>query len=126
MPRRVTGSPTTAACARSARTQAPHFPAKARHVGYFFMNGGPSQVDTFEPQALLDKHHGKPLRTAWQTKRQDGAGACGSPYKFRSTGSPASSSRELFAKTAEAHIDGMAIIRSMYADVPEPRAIAFS
>lgn len=28
----------------------PHFPAKAKHCVFLFMNGGPSQVDTFDPK----------------------------------------------------------------------------
>ena len=33
----------------------PHFPAKAKHVIHLFMNGGPSQVDTFDPKPALDE-----------------------------------------------------------------------
>ena len=38
--------------------RAPHFPAKAKHVIYLFLNGGPSQVDTFDPKPQLTKFHG--------------------------------------------------------------------
>jgi hypothetical protein len=38
----------------------PHFAAKAKHCVFLFMNGGPSQVDTFDPKPLLTKFHGKP------------------------------------------------------------------
>ena len=38
-----------------------HFPAKAKRVINLFLNGGPSQVDTFDPKPMLDKYHGKPL-----------------------------------------------------------------
>ncbi|HXD87141.1 MAG TPA: DUF1501 domain-containing protein, partial [Urbifossiella sp.] len=41
----------------------PHFPAKAKHVIHIFANGGPSQVDTFDPKPMLDKYAGKPLPT---------------------------------------------------------------
>ena len=37
----------------------PHFPPKAKHVIHLFMNGGPSQVDTFDPKPALDKYHGQ-------------------------------------------------------------------
>ena len=37
-----------------------HFPAKAKSVIHLFMNGGPSQMDLFDPKPMLDKHHGKP------------------------------------------------------------------
>src|SRR6266566_8147071 len=54
--------------------KAPHFPAKAKHVVHFFMNGGPSQVDTFDPKPALDQHHGKPLPTGnLRTERKTGA-----------------------------------------------------
>src|SRR6185295_6759126 len=34
-----------------------HFRARAKHVVFLFMNGGPSQVDTFDPKPELAKHH---------------------------------------------------------------------
>src|SRR6266550_8099176 len=33
--------------------RAPHFAAKARNVIFLYMDGGPSQVDTFDPKPLL-------------------------------------------------------------------------
>ena len=38
----------------------PHFSPKAKSVIHLFMNGGPSQMDLFDPKPALDKHHGKP------------------------------------------------------------------
>jgi hypothetical protein len=38
--------------------KSPHFAPKAKHVVHLFMNGGPSQVDTFDPKPALDKYHG--------------------------------------------------------------------
>ena len=35
--------------------KAPHFPPKAKRVIYLFLNGGPSQVDTFDPKPMLDE-----------------------------------------------------------------------
>jgi len=97
--------------------KSPHFPAKARHVVHFFMNGGPSQVDTFDPKPMLDKHHGKPLPNSLRTERKTGA-AMKSPFKFKKYGQSGIEVSELFAKTAAAHIDDMAVIRSMHAEVP--------
>src|SRR5512144_737829 len=37
----------------------PHFPAKAKHVIYLFMHGGPSHLDTFDPKPLLKTLDGK-------------------------------------------------------------------
>ena len=53
----------------------PHFPAKAKHVVHLFMNGGPSQVDTFDPKPALAKYHGKPIPAGnLRTERKTGAG----------------------------------------------------
>ena len=38
----------------------PHFPAKAKHIIHLFLNGGPSQVDSFDYKPELAKYHGKP------------------------------------------------------------------
>ena len=41
----------------------PQFAAKAKHVIHIFLNGGPSQVDTFDPKPMLAKYAGQPLPT---------------------------------------------------------------
>ncbi|MSR51815.1 MAG: DUF1501 domain-containing protein [Gemmataceae bacterium] len=95
----------------------PHFPGKAKHVVHLFMNGGPSQVDTFDPKPMLDKHHGKPLpSTNLRTERKTGA-AMRSPFKFQKHGQAGIEVSELFTQTAR-HIDDMCVIRSMHAEVP--------
>lgn len=97
--------------------KAPHFAAKAKHVVHLFMNGGPSQVDTFDPKPMLDKYHGKPIPTGnLRTERKTGH-AMRSPYKFQKHGKSGIEVSDIFARTA-AHIDDMCIIRGMYADVP--------
>jgi len=95
----------------------PHYRAKAKQVVHLFMNGGPSQVDTFDPKPMLDKYHGQPLPTSnLRTERKTGA-AMRSPFKFAKYGQSGIEVSELFAKTA-AHIDDMCVIRSMVAEVP--------
>ena len=94
-----------------------HYPSKAKHVVHLFMNGGPSQVDTFDPKPMLDKYHGKPLpETNLRTERKTGA-AMRSPFKFKEHGQSGIEVSELFENTAM-HVDDMCIIRSMHADVP--------
>src|SRR5262245_42702308 len=96
----------------------PHFAPKAKRVVHLFMNGGPSQVDTFDPKPMLDRLHGKPLPTTnLRTERKTGA-AMRSPFKFQKYGQSGIEVSELFARTAAAHIDRMAVIRGMFADVP--------
>src|SRR5947209_10774275 len=38
----------------------PQFPAKAKHAVFLFMNGAPSQVDTFDPKPALTRYNGQP------------------------------------------------------------------
>ena len=41
--------------------RASHIVPRAKHVIFLFMQGGPSQVDTFDPKPMLNELHGKPL-----------------------------------------------------------------
>jgi hypothetical protein len=95
----------------------PHFAPKAKRVVHLFMNGGPSQVDTFDPKPLLTKLNGKtlPMKNL-PTERRTGA-ALGSPFKFKKYGQSGLEISELFAHTAEM-ADELCVIRSMQADVP--------
>jgi hypothetical protein len=95
----------------------PHFPAKAKRVIHLFMNGGPSHVDTFDPKPMLEKYHGQALPMEnLRTERRTGAGFR-SPFKFQKYGESGLEVSELFHHTAQ-HIDDIAVIRSMHADVP--------
>ena len=47
----------------------PHFAPKARRVVHFFLNGGPSQVDTFDYKPQLIRDHGKAVTASrWLNK----------------------------------------------------------
>ena len=39
----------------------PHFSPRAKSIIHIYLNGGPSQVDTFDPKPALKKYSGKPL-----------------------------------------------------------------
>jgi hypothetical protein len=97
--------------------RAAHFPGTARRVIHLFMNGGPSHVDTFDPKPALTRHHGRNLPAPnLRTERKTGA-AFGSPFRFQPYGQSGIEASEIFHHTAQ-HIDDMAVIRSMHADVP--------
>jgi hypothetical protein len=96
--------------------KAPHFAPRAKRVIHFFLNGGPSHIDTFDPKPKLREIAGKPLPKTLRTERKTG-GALPSPFKFQKYGQCGLEVSELFAKTA-AHADDIAVIRSMYAQVP--------
>jgi hypothetical protein len=85
-------------------------------VIHFFLNGGPSHVDTFDPKPALLKYAGKPLPQTLRTERKTGA-AFPSPFKFQRYGESGIEVSELFSRTA-AHIDDIAVVRSMHAQVP--------
>ena len=65
---------------------APHFPAKAKSVIWLFMNGGQSQVDTYDYKPALEKYDGKPLpkldsKTGFFVNQV--GGLMKSPFKFQ-------------------------------------------
>jgi hypothetical protein len=97
--------------------RAPHFPAKAKHVIHFFLNGGPSHVDTFDPKPALAEYAGRNIPTGnLATERPTGA-AYPSPFKFKKYGQSGIEVSEIFPHVAES-IDEIAVIRSAYADLP--------
>src|SRR5258706_9543080 len=69
--------------------KAPHKPARAKRVIYLFQNGGPSQVDLFDPKPELNKRAGKKPGTGFVNDvdaKKNGAWL-GSPFKFNKHGS---------------------------------------
>lgn len=97
--------------------RAPHFAPKAKRVIHFFLNGGPSHVDTFDPKPQLNRYAGQLLPGDYRrTERKTGV-AFPSPFQFKKYGQSGLEISEVFEKTA-AHADSMAVVRSMYAQVP--------
>src|SRR5690242_12978376 len=95
----------------------PHFPAKAKHVIFLFLNGGPSQVDTFDPKPMLDKYHGQPAPTPnLKTERKTGA-LLKSPFAFKRYGQSGIEISDLFPQLG-GHADDLCVIRSMFTDRP--------
>jgi hypothetical protein len=94
-----------------------HFPPKAKYVIHLFMNGGPSQVDTFDPKPMLEKYHGKrPPSSDLKTERRTG-GLFKSPFKFKKCGESGVEVSEIFPEVGKC-IDDICVIRSMHTDVP--------
>ena len=94
----------------------PHFAAKAKRVVHFFLNGGPSHVDTFDPKPMLAKFAGQPIPSPLPTERKTG-GLLPSAFQFKKYGQSGIEVSDLFSKTAQ-HVDEIAVIRSMCAQVP--------
>jgi hypothetical protein len=53
--------------------KAPHFAPRAKRVIHFFLNGGPSQVDTFDPKPALAKYADQPAPINFTTERKTGS-----------------------------------------------------
>jgi hypothetical protein len=93
-----------------------HFPAKAKSVIWLFMNGGPSQVDTWDYKPELAKRHGQELKgfdknTGFFT---DQVGPLmKSPFKFAQHGQSGTWVSEIFPNMAR-HVDDMAFLYSCF------------
>ena len=101
----------------SLAPKAPHFAPKAKRVIHLFMNGGPSQIDTFDPKPALEKYHGKVLKDELKGDKRIGGAAFASPFKFAKHGQAGIEISELFPNLAK-HADDLCIIRSTQTDVP--------
>jgi len=97
--------------------RAPHFRPRARRIIHIYLNGGPSQVDTFDPKPALAKYAGQVLPGGNLTTERPLGAALPSPFSFRPYGDSGIEISEIFAKTA-AHADDLCVIRSMYANTP--------
>ncbi len=96
-----------------------HFPPRAKNVIFLYMDGGPSQVDTFDPKPLLQRDHGKPFPMKMEPTQFDNNGSTfGSPWKFQQHGESGIPVSELFPHMAQ-HVDDFAVIRSMTSNFSE-------
>jgi hypothetical protein len=94
----------------AAQAKTTHFPGKAKHVIHIFAQGAPSQVDTWDPKPEL-------MRQNDQTLPGLNGVAMASPFKFQKYGKAGIEVSEVFSAIAR-HVDDMAVIRSMYTDIP--------
>ena len=98
-------------------TARPHFAPQAEHVIHIFLNGGVSQVDTFDPKPELTRWGGKMLPFEnLQTERKTGV-ALPSPFTFAQHGESGIPISDLFPHLSRC-ADELAIVRSMYAELP--------
>ena len=100
------------------KPKAPHFKPKAKSVIHLFMNGGPSQVDLFDPKPMLSKHAGSaaPRDIVNQIEfANEVGGLLPSPFQFAKHGKSGMEVSELLPHLSEC-VDDMALIRSMYGD----------
>ena len=104
-----------------------HFPARARSVIHLFMNGGPSQVDLFDPKPALDRMHGQSYFSEIAqdvSSPQQAGGLLRSPYKFAQYGDSGTIVSEVMPHLAR-QVDEIAVIRSMYNSHPNHEPALF-
>ncbi|MGD1979998.1 MAG: DUF1501 domain-containing protein [Akkermansiaceae bacterium] len=91
-----------------------HFEGKAKSVIWLFINGGPSQVDTWDYKPELEKMDGKELK-GFDKNTGFFANAVGplmkSPFEFTPRGQCGKMVSSIFPKLGE-HVDKMAFIHS--------------
>jgi len=105
-----------------AATRPPHYAAKVKSVIYMYMDGGPSQMDTFNPKPRLTRDSGKPLPFAPPvTQFNIGNVMLGSPFSFAQHGQSGAWVSDLFPNVAQC-VDDMTFIHSMVSDHSEHTA----
>jgi hypothetical protein len=98
---------------------ATHFTAKAKNVILLYMDGGVSQVDSFDPKPRLTAENGKPFAMTMEPTQFDNNGSTlGSPWAFKNYGQSGTPVSELFPHVGEC-VDDLAIVRSMVSKFSE-------
>ena len=99
-----------------------HHPAKARNVIFLYMDGGPSQVDTFDPKPRLNAEHGQPFKMKMEpTQFNNNGNTLGCPWTFKNYGQSGIPVSSLFPHVATC-ADDLAVVRSMTSSFSEHTA----
>jgi Protein of unknown function (DUF1501) len=96
----------------------PHFPAKAKSVIWLFMNGGQSQVDTWDYKPGLIKRDGQELKgldPATGFFANEVGPLMASPFKWKQHGGSGTWVPEIFPGLSK-HVDDMAFIHSCFTE----------
>lgn len=107
--------------ALGAAGHGPHHQVRAKNVIFLYMDGGPSQVDTFDPKPYLDKYNGKDpgsLFNVEPTQFNNNGTVLASPWKFKQHGESGIPVSSLFPHVASC-VDELAVVRSMISEFPE-------
>ena len=105
----------------------PHFKPRAKRVIFLFMNGGPSQVDLWDPKPDLIKYAGKPLPASFgmvMTRRKVAKNPLLPPVKpFRPRGKSGLEISDFLPHLAQC-ADDLCVIRSCHGDsVNHPQSL---
>lgn len=120
-PAETTGPADQPAAAESANplaARSPHFLPRVRRIIHIYLNGGPSQVDTWDPKPALTRWGGRKLPVGNLTTERETGFALASPFRFAQYGDSGLWCSDVFRQTASQHADRICVIRSMYANTP--------
>lgn len=105
--------------ADAAALRLPHFRPRAKSIIFLYMDGGPSQVDTFDPKPRLQQEHGKPFKmTIEPTQFNNNGVTLKSPWAFAQYGECGLPVSRLFPHVAQC-ADDLCVIRSMTSQFSE-------
>ena len=89
----------------------PHYAPKAKRVIMFFLTGGMSHVDSFDPKSELTKRDGQPYKKSSRDKQV----FVGSPWKHQPRGQSGIEITDLFPHVAGV-ADDLCLMRSLHGD----------
>jgi len=90
---------------------------KAKQVIFLFMNGGLSQIDSFDYKPALEKYHGQPMPGGDLQHERKTGNLMKSPFKFKKYGKSGIEVSEIFPYLGEC-VDDMCIVKSVYTEIP--------
>ena len=90
---------------------------KAKHVIFLFMNGGLSQIDSFDYKPALEKYHGQPMPGGDLAHERKTGNLMKSPFSFKKYGQSGIEVSEIFPHLGEC-VDDMCFVRSVFTEIP--------
>ena len=103
----------------------PHHDAKAKSVIFLYMDGGVSQVDSFDYKPRLEKDNGKPFSAKINPTQFDNIGkTLQSPWNFKQYGQSGLNVSDLFPHVGEM-ADELCVVRSMTSKFSEHNSANF-
>ncbi|MEO1994062.1 MAG: DUF1501 domain-containing protein [Planctomycetaceae bacterium] len=103
------------------KPKTPHHRAKAKSVIHLFMNGGPSQMDLFDPKPVLNQMHGKSfpgnIEDIGNTNTSDIGVMMGGQFPFARHGESGMWMADILPHTAQM-ADDICLLNSMWTDHP--------
>lgn len=113
--------PKSTAVKTAAGLSLPHYPARAKSVIFLYMDGGVSQVDSFDPKPRLAQENGQDPYRKFKvdaTQFNNIGKILKSPWDFKQYGESGIWVSDLFPNIAKC-VDDIALVRSMVSDFPE-------